>query len=377
MLSYFFMTSLLCLTLSQLGLGRQYKSALFSIAPTPITPGSPNPRSSSSLILGVPILLRGLSEIAGRYDAVLVDQFGVLHDGTKPIPGAIQVMNKLRELGKPVVIVSNTSKRKDYVRALLRSLGFGEVDDVACSGELAWHYIAENLSGKRCCWLTWSDEKRVTEAWTKGLNITLASAQQSDFILLHGTEAIVTSDSEKGHPISVFSSGRISEEVDEILKIAVSRSIPVICANQDFTAVQSNGMLAYMPGLLLNRYVELGGMNLISFGKPERSFFLKAIELAALSPKLLHSKKMRVIHIGDSIHHDIAGAHAAGIESLMITRHGVHRMDLHDQVHGSGVLLRPEEEEWPKKQMFLRSVLDLYNREGVKTPDYILQELTW
>jgi ribonucleotide monophosphatase NagD (HAD superfamily) len=43
--------------------------------------------------------------------AVLLDQFGVLHDGQKAYPGAVQAVEYLHGLGIRVLIVSNSSRR--------------------------------------------------------------------------------------------------------------------------------------------------------------------------------------------------------------------------------------------------------------------------
>lgn len=43
--------------------------------------------------------------------AVLLDQFGVLHDGQKAYPGAVQAVEYLHGLGLRVLIVSNSSRR--------------------------------------------------------------------------------------------------------------------------------------------------------------------------------------------------------------------------------------------------------------------------
>ena len=42
--------------------------------------------------------------------AVLLDQFGVLHDGQKPYPGAIEAVKTLAESGRKVLIISNSSR---------------------------------------------------------------------------------------------------------------------------------------------------------------------------------------------------------------------------------------------------------------------------
>jgi hypothetical protein len=48
---------------------------------------STSSKSAYSLLMDTPIVLRGLSDIANRYDLFLFDQFGVLHNGVEPIGG--------------------------------------------------------------------------------------------------------------------------------------------------------------------------------------------------------------------------------------------------------------------------------------------------
>ena len=42
--------------------------------------------------------------------AVLLDQFGVLHDGQKPYPGSIEAVKALAESGRKILIISNSSR---------------------------------------------------------------------------------------------------------------------------------------------------------------------------------------------------------------------------------------------------------------------------
>ena len=198
-------------------------------------------KASKPLLLDIPVVLRSLSDVIGRYDAVLVDQFGVLHNGVQAIEGSVEVIENLRNLGKPIIILSNTSKRKSYVQKLLQNLGFGEVDDICCSGEMAYHHIDQNYKGKKCCFVTWSEESRLSENWMQGLDIELSTADHADFILFHGTQSIVTSASQPGTPITFFSTGIHDETLLELMNAAVRKDITAICANQDFTAVQNTG----------------------------------------------------------------------------------------------------------------------------------------
>lgn len=43
--------------------------------------------------------------------AILLDQFGVLHDGQKPYPGSIEAVKALADSGRKVLIISNSSRR--------------------------------------------------------------------------------------------------------------------------------------------------------------------------------------------------------------------------------------------------------------------------
>eukprot|EP00955_Chlamydomonas_euryale_P071203 360996-Chlamydomonas_euryale.AAC.5 len=74
-----------------------------------------------------------------------------------------------------------------------------------------------------------------------------------------------------------------------------------------------------MPGLLAKWYGEMGGTATL-MGKPAPAIYEAAMSALDLSPK-------DVIAIGDSLEHDIAGAAAAGIDSLLIAG-GIHAADL-------------------------------------------------
>ncbi|MDU1809208.1 MAG: TIGR01459 family HAD-type hydrolase, partial [Bradyrhizobium sp.] len=55
--------------------------------------------------------ISGLSAIADRFDHVLLDQWGTLHDGRTVFPVALDCLARLREAGKRVLVLSNSGKR--------------------------------------------------------------------------------------------------------------------------------------------------------------------------------------------------------------------------------------------------------------------------
>ena len=55
--------------------------------------------------------ISGLSQIALRYDAVLCDVWGVVHDGMKHYPDAVDALAHLRQEGGTVVLITAAEQR--------------------------------------------------------------------------------------------------------------------------------------------------------------------------------------------------------------------------------------------------------------------------
>jgi ribonucleotide monophosphatase NagD (HAD superfamily) len=66
----------------------------------------------------------GLKEIYNNYDIFILDQWGVMHDGYKGYDCAINSVEKLIKENKKLIIISNSSKRKNSSIRRLKSLGF-------------------------------------------------------------------------------------------------------------------------------------------------------------------------------------------------------------------------------------------------------------
>jgi ribonucleotide monophosphatase NagD (HAD superfamily) len=213
------------------------------------------PKSS---IIDIPVLLQGLKDISARYDIFLFDQFGVLHDGLNPYPAAVETIEQLAKFNraietnepgakrkKAIIILSNTSKRSSYVLKLLTRLGFNEnlFTSVISSGELAWKFIFNNYSGGKCCWFSWDNYDK--DDYMEGLNLTLTEPENSDFLLFHGSQRIIFGSGDKNNNSmtmhNLFDMGEIDENIVRRLEKAVSRGVPAICANMDYSAVTATG----------------------------------------------------------------------------------------------------------------------------------------
>ncbi|KAL0918894.1 hypothetical protein M5K25_010941 [Dendrobium thyrsiflorum] len=259
--------------------------------------------------------IRALAE-SGRFKGWLLDQFGVLHDGKKPYPGAISTLENLANHGARMVVISNSSRRASITIEKLKDLGFDPSLFLGAltSGELTHQYLERRDDpwffelGRCCIHMTWCDRVAIS---LDGLGLQVVNrVDEADFILAHGTEALGLPSGDS-QPMSL-------EELEKILELCSKRKIPMVVANPDFVTVEARG-LRVMPGTLAEKYEKLGG-EVKWTGKPDKVIYKSALTMAGLDS---HD----CVAVGDSLHHDIKGANNAGIESVFITG-GIHAAEL-------------------------------------------------
>ena len=90
--------------------------------------------------MNIPITITRLEEIYDNYDAFILDQWGVMHDGEKVYLNAIKCIEKLYSKKKILTIISNSSRKKDETIMRLPNLGFqsAHFHEVMTSGEMIW-----------------------------------------------------------------------------------------------------------------------------------------------------------------------------------------------------------------------------------------------
>jgi HAD superfamily hydrolase (TIGR01450 family) len=267
------------------------------------------------------------AELVPLYDAFILDQFGVMHNGTHGLEGAPECVATLAKKGKKLIILSNSSSNAEATKAKLPKLGFDPANFVGAvtSGEEAGHFIAKEYAGKKALFITWKTPKVPSPMkfleMCGDIQIT-DKVKEADFIILHGVDVLrgpgedgVATETDLGdfHETGSF------DKIDPLLKQCFEQKLPMVCANPDFIMVRPDNTQASMPGKIVRRYEEMGGI-CTSFGKPHVSHFQACLRDLGLP-------KDRVVHVGDSLHHDIAGANGCGIDSVLVAG-GVHREEL-------------------------------------------------
>ncbi len=251
----------------------------------------------------MPALLAGLADLIDRYDLFIVDQWGCMHDGFAAHPGARAFLVRLREAGRRVVLVSNSSRPAAPSVAILRELGFEDdlYDAMLTAGELARRWLeARYATGEvRLAYSVLSEPGPTSLLAQMGFPVTDDPAV-ADVLVASGTTTA---------PDAAF---------DDALRAGIAAGRPLLCLNPDRKSVQPDGTFVRCPGAIADRYAALGG-DVRVWGKPGREIYEAAFAAAGAWS--------RGVGIGDSLEHDIAGARGAGLDSVLVTR-GIHWVDV-------------------------------------------------
>jgi len=247
-----------------------------------------------------------LRDIISRYGTLLVDVYGVLHDGGDIFPHATEAMREARRQGATIIILTNSTDRADVVAARLADRGFGPdcFNHVVSSGELTWRYLSALAPGSGNLPKLRLLENAPWPKWVEHLhNPIVDNAVDADAVV---AIRLIFNDDE----------GYARTGIAEELETAKEKRLPMIVADSDET-FPHHSSIKLGPGWLARRYREMGGPT-IEFGKPYAPAYREAMRLAG------DPDPTSVLMIGDNLLTDIAGAKAAGLDSLLVIQHGVH-----------------------------------------------------
>jgi HAD superfamily hydrolase (TIGR01459 family) len=237
--------------------------------------------------------------IASSFKAVFFDQYGVLHDGRNPYPGARDALSALKSRGVKIVVLSNSGRTGAANAERMTALGFdsGVYDFLVTSGDVArtllkrGRFPALLAPGARCFVISTGGDDEFASAL--GVASTAHSAE-ADLVVIAGSQADKVS----------------LDDYRTMLAPAARRRTPCMCVNPDKLMLTVAGN-APGAGRIAEIYEELGGA-VTWVGKPFPEIYRAAAELSQVQ------NPRDVLCVGDSVEHDIAGANRFGAFAALV-----------------------------------------------------------
>ncbi len=224
------------------------------------------------------------------YDAVLLDLDGTVIRGAEAVPEAPAVINELRQAGPALQFITNNASRAPAeVARHLAELGVRTIpDEVLTSGQAAVELLATQLPAGAAV-LVVGSAALVAEVGSAGLRpVTEASDQPAAVVQGHSPET---------------GWGRLAEAC-----LVIRAGALWIACNIDRTLPTERGLLPGN-GAMVAALQAATDREPIVAGKPARLLLDTAVH---------RTGAQRPLVVGDRLDTDIAGARAAGLDSLLV-----------------------------------------------------------
>jgi len=254
----------------------------------------------------LPEQLPGIRTVAERYQGIILDLWGVVHDGQTAFPHSAATFERLKAAGIKVVLLTNAPRRSHTLASQLQGLGIDRslYDDIVSSGEAVHTSLVGGSDlgfadlGRRCHHMGPDRDISVFE----GLGLDFTGPEDADFIVNTGPADF----------------NETLADYIPALETGARRGIPMICANPDRWIVRQ-GRKIMCAGVFADHYLELGG-NVFWRGKPDPAVYTLCLDRLGVPPEA-------VAVVGDGLETDVRGAANAGLDCVWVTG-GLHAEEL-------------------------------------------------
>ena len=250
-------------------------------------------------------ILQSLAEVSARYDVLLCDLWGCVHNGVAPFPAAVAALQGFRGQGGRVILITNAPRPARFVAEGLDRMGVPREawDAIVTSGDAAQDAMFAGAVGRRLWHLgPQKDDGFFTEIppeWQGRSHIELVPFDQAEGIVCTG-------------PFDELN--EVPEDYRARFLAAKTRGLPMLCANPD-VVVDMGETRIYCAGALAALYEDMGGRTLY-FGKPHPPIYDMARRRMA---EFGLTDDSRVLAVGDGINTDVAGAMGENLDVLFVS----------------------------------------------------------
>lgn len=286
----------------------------------------------------------GLSDISDSYMGCIIDGWGVLHDGEDAFPGSVDALKELNKRKKQIIILANEAVRASEYKAKLKKMGIGPslYHHIVTPYEMIYQGIESQNSdifktiGKHCYVIGRRGQEKFLEE--SGIEF-VEDIENAEFVLMLGMD----------YPRKTL------ENYEPVIRRAIQLRLKAICAAPDSQSLIGTNFLTG-PSLVARRYQDSGGI-VYNIGKPYPAIFKHCIELLRAEDIF----PAHTVMMGDTMAHDIVGAHGLNIDTCLF-KSGLHAANfLHCQ-------------NLKEVDNTLKNLIQQY---GNVMPNYLVDEMRW
>ncbi len=301
-------------------------------------------------------IITRIRDIVKPFDTIIVDQWGVMHNGRKASQNTKLALLKIKKLGKCIVTLSNSSKPRRETKMMLDALGF----------EQGQHYDHIVTSGADMQDQMLEPKDEFYQALPKNPRLFVLATYDGDLSLLQNMPCRVVENLEQADALIITGlaygqgEGEKLAKLKAILAIAKVKNLPLICPNADMAVAMPDGSIHPCAGVIAKYYAQQGG-RVRMHGKPDPHIYYSCFRLAAEKIPINKSAE-KCLAIGDSLANDIKGAQNAKCNASLFVASGIHQHDLEMQKINESI--NPQRLE------------KLTNRFNI-TPTFAINEVCW
>ncbi len=279
--------------------------------------------------------------IAYAYDTLFVDMYGVLFDGSELYSGALSSLKKLKEIGKKVVLVSNTSQlSEDAMRGYTeRGMSCGiHYDNFITAGELLHsiliHHpgiideqIGKEFHAVKCLFMGNANVFKDTGilkadkyedadlVYVASPRAHYGSVRLDNLYYENGNKVKLEEFLDKDWKTLKDDQGQqgLAEFALQLEKLAALGKT-LFLSNPDVFApfkIDDKKHFVVTQGAIGFYYEKFFGGKVLYFGKPY-------VEIFDFAKQVSSSESDRILMVGDTLWTDVLGAHNAGIDSALV-----------------------------------------------------------
>jgi HAD superfamily hydrolase (TIGR01459 family) len=243
-----------------------------------------------------------------HYDVFLLDAYGVLVQSSGPLPGAAAFLQRLRDTGKTVLLLSNDASRSADT-TVARYQGFGlpiTRQQILTSGMLLVdHYAAHGLRGAPTIVLGTEDSQRYVR--DAGGRVVAAGDETAEVVMIGDDDGY-----------------EFLETVNDTITVLLNRldrgqRTHLVSPNPDLIFPRrpgaygiTSGAIVPMIEAVLRLRDPAGNLRFHQLGKPFAPMFEAAMK------RMPGVDRSRVVMVGDQILTDIKGAVDFGLDSVFV-----------------------------------------------------------